>query len=301
MKCGYNRNTKKEICLDRYSMEEPISDIYEIYDQQGLGQLIVAFLRHWQTQLVAGQLLNSVVAWAQFATGMAFPILEMPSPRLPQLESKWLASLRDYLASIKASLHFGTTGLPSLEREHDGFIMEWVIQSQQFTDKEITRLNYCRLFLNAITLSDLTTTKGDKLDIGKLKGEPSLTSSHSKWMAVQQDKPSAAEWRLWRRANNLWSSEQGKLCQPLGDWLHTIAQSRIQHIAYMHHHNLFVRSRYGYLKCRSRHCTAYAETETIINWESLPHQAQPVEAHMSGAREWYVNTTTQVSPLSKHG
>ena len=68
----------------------------------------------------------------------------------------------------------------------------------------------------------------------------------------------------------------------------------------MHHHNLFVRSRYGYLKCRSRHRTAYAETETIINWESLPHQAQPVEAHMSGAQEWSVNTTTQVSLLSEH-
>jgi hypothetical protein len=184
MKCGYNRNTKKEICLDRYSMEEPISDIYEIYDQQGLGQLIVAFLRHWQTQLVAGQLLNSVVAWAQFATGMEFPILEAPSQPLPHLESKWLVSLRVYLASIKASLHLNDTGLPALEREHDGFIMEWIIQSQVH-DKEISRSKYCPLYLNAITLSDLRTAKGDRLDTRKLNGDSLLTSLTSKWMAIK--------------------------------------------------------------------------------------------------------------------
>jgi hypothetical protein len=80
-KCGYNRNTRKEILFG--PLQYGGANFRHLYDQQGLGQLSL-FLRHWRAQTVAGQLLRSVVAWAQFATGMAFPILEKPSPRLPQ-------------------------------------------------------------------------------------------------------------------------------------------------------------------------------------------------------------------------
>ena len=76
------------------------------------------------------------------------------------------------MASINALLHLDMTGLPPLEREHDGYLMVWIVQSNQFTDKEGVRLNYCRLFLNAVTLSDLTVTNGKYLDNGKLKAPP---------------------------------------------------------------------------------------------------------------------------------
>jgi hypothetical protein len=72
----------------------------------------------------------------------------------------------------KRWLHLDVTGLPPLEKEHGGYIMEWIIESDKFTDKEVVRLNYCRLFLNAFTLSDLTATNGKLLDIGKLNGTP---------------------------------------------------------------------------------------------------------------------------------
>jgi hypothetical protein len=116
-----------------------------LFDQQGFGQ-ITLFLRHWQQKIVAGQLLMIVVAcWAQFASGMASPLLETTSVSIPYLESKWLALLRSYLASINAKIHLDVTGLPPLEQEHDGYIMEWIVQSHQFTDKKVVRLNYCRL------------------------------------------------------------------------------------------------------------------------------------------------------------
>jgi hypothetical protein len=176
-KCGYNRNTKRRYYTP--PLQYGGANFRHLYDQQGLGQL-THFIRHWRQRTVAGQRLRSVVAWAQFSSGMASPILEAPSRTIPHLESKWLASLRVYLASINASLHLDMTGLPPLEREHDGFIMDWIVQSNKFTDKEVVRLNYCRLFLNAVTLSDLTVTNGKYLDNGKLKGAPSLSSSHSR-------------------------------------------------------------------------------------------------------------------------
>jgi hypothetical protein len=191
-KCGYNRNTKKEILYDP-ALQYGGANFRHLFDQQGLVQLTL-FLRHRRQRSVAGKLLQNVVAWAQFTSGMASPILETPSKSLPHLESKWLTSLQGYLASINAALYLDITGLAPLEREHDGCIMEWVVQSNHFTDMEVVRLNYCRLYLNAVTLSDLTETYGDTLDIGKLNGVPSLTSSQSQWMAVKQERPSEAEW-----------------------------------------------------------------------------------------------------------
>jgi hypothetical protein len=293
-KCGYNRNTKKEILYG--PLQYGGANFRNLVDQQGLSQLTL-FVRHWRQKTVAGRLLRNVVEWAQFTSGTATPLLEVPSIPLPHLESKWLASLRAYLASINAGLHLDVTGLPPLEREHDGYIMEWIIQSDRFTDKEVVRLNYCRLFLNAVTLSDLTATNGKLLDIGKLNGEPSLISSRSLWMAVKQDNPSAAEWRLWRKANSIWSTENGILRQPLGDWLQDLKQRRIQHFAYRAHNILFIRSRHGYIKCRSLSFNRYKETGTTVSMESIPQQAEPVEATASGLYEWIITYITKVSPI----
>ena len=293
-KCGYNRNMKKEILYG--PLQYGGSNFRHLFDQQGFGQLML-FLRNWRQQTVAGQLLKNVVAWAQFTTGMASPILETPSMSLPHLESKWLASLRNYLASINAALHVDVTGLPPLEREHDGYLMERIIQSQQFTDKDIVRLNYCRLFLNAVTLSDLTDTSGKHLDAGKLNGTPSLTSSSSNWMAVNQDRPSEMEWSLWRRANSLWGKGDGTLRQPLGDWLQDLSRRRIHHFAYKEQNKLYIRTQYGYIKCRSTHHDKFRETSKIVPQESIPRRAQPVEASMVRPTEWKVTHSTRISPL----
>ena len=256
-KCGYNRNTKREIIFGPHRLGG--ANFRHLYDQQGLGQLTL-FLRNWRQNSEAGKLLKCVVAWAQYTTGMATPILETPAVALPHLEAKWLKSLRQYLRDTNAAIQVDSTGQPQLERKHDGYIMECIVQSQQFSEKEIVRLNYCRLFLNAVTISDLTSTRGDRLDPGKLVGQPSLDSTTSKWLDVLQDKPSATEWELWTRANRLWSDEEGKLYQPLGRWIQHLPDRRIQHFAYQCHHNLFVlRNQHGYIKYRMSRSGTYKE------------------------------------------
>ncbi len=291
--CGYNRNTKKEILYG--PLQYGGANFRHIYHQQGLGQLTLC-LRHWRQQTVAGQLLKNVVAWAQFTTGMSSPILELPSVHLPRLESKWLASLRCYLASINAVLHVDTTGIPPLEREHDGYMMEWIVRSKQFTDKEVVRLNFCRLFLIAVTLSDLTVTDGKYLDNRKLQGNPSIMSSQSHWMPVHQDRPSEAEWRLWRKANKIWSRADGTLQQPLGNWIQDLLKRRIFHFAYKDHNKLFIRTQGGYVRCRLLRSNKYRETGRIVTMEQMSTRAQPVEVTMSGPNKWAVTQTTVVNP-----
>ena len=109
--------------------------------------------------------------WAQYSTGTSTPLLEDVYSTLPHLETRWLQSLRAYLAQIHANLQLDKTGVAPLERQGDEFIMDRIIASGKFSNAKIKQLNYCRMYLGALTISDLSTATGDYLDNAKLDGE----------------------------------------------------------------------------------------------------------------------------------
>jgi hypothetical protein len=136
------------------------------------------------------------------------------------MEAKWLQSLREYLRHIGGSLQLDSSYIPSLERVHDHHIMDIIIQSAKFTPKEIKTLNYCRMYLQAVTLSDITNAAGNALDMHMLAGNvDNISSSISTWHHFHQQRPYEEAWELWREANKLWSKADGKLHQPLTKWL----------------------------------------------------------------------------------
>ena len=89
--CGFNRNTSRNILFRPSSLNgggfRPFST------EQGVGQLQF-FVKHWTNTLAIGQLLRIAVALAQVNVGVGYPILDNVVPSLPNLESKWLNSMR---------------------------------------------------------------------------------------------------------------------------------------------------------------------------------------------------------------
>jgi hypothetical protein len=80
------------------------------------------------------------------------------------MEAKWLGLLRLYLRRLDARIEvLDNAYIPSLERLHDRHIMGMVRQSNQFTPKDIRLINYCQLYLQVVTLSDITILKMNKL------------------------------------------------------------------------------------------------------------------------------------------
>ena len=293
-KCGYNRNMKQEILYG--PLQYGGANFRHLHDQQGLGQLNL-FMRHWRQDNEAGKLLKVAVAWSHYATGMGKSLFEDTSTPLPHLEAKWIASLRSYLNQSQITLQVETQGIPPLEREHDVYLMEEILRSNWFTEKEIVRLNYCRLYLNAVTLSDITNTIGDRLDDSKQVGETSLMSANSKWMEVNQSKPSDSEWKLWTCANRLWSNSKGQLHQPLGKWVRDQRECRIQHFAYKYRRWLYIRNMEGrYIVCRRTGKEGvYNETTEVLEIQDVPRPSQPAEVAMTGATKWYLVHTTKVT------
>ena len=223
-KCGFNRHIKREVLYGPTHLGG--AEFSELYDQQGIGQ-VSAFLCHWRTGRLIGTLMRTLVAWANYSVGTSVSLLEDVSTPFPHLEAKWLRSMRDYLNHVGAWIELDDAGIAPVERENDDYIMDLIIQSNAFQPAQVRTLNYCRLYLGAVTLSDLTTTNGKYLDNVKLHGVMSRMSHETRWLKIHQARPAEAQWRLWQKANLIWSSKKGRLHQPLGKWLRNNDERRI--------------------------------------------------------------------------
>jgi hypothetical protein len=96
--------------------------------------------------------------------------------------------------------------------------MDRVLQSNQFTSRQIRQVDYCLLFLLVHTFSGLATALGTHIAISLFSGQPSLLSSQSTEHQIRQERPNTtAAWAVWRKACSLWcDTKSGKLHQPLG-------------------------------------------------------------------------------------
>ena len=182
------------------------------------------------------------VVWFQLSVGVDFPVFQNVTTKLPHAESLWLSSVRDFLRTINGSFQLNPTYVPEKPRDGDTFIMDHIIESTWFSNREIRVLNWCRLYLQAVFISDLSNGRGTHLDQQMYKGmighsKSSITTQHQ----FIQERPSPRGWTLWRKACLLWSTEHGKLRQPLGQWQrHTSPHRRVWPAHFVNGH-LYVR------------------------------------------------------------
>ena len=121
--------------------------------------------------------------------GTSESVLSDVTTNLPHMEAKWLSALRAYLHHVRAWIEVDDCGIAPLERENDGaYIMDLILKSKKFQPAQIRTLNYCRLYLGAVTISDLTTTSGLNLDNAKLQGHISQLSSTTRWLKIHQER-----------------------------------------------------------------------------------------------------------------
>ena len=174
--------------------------------------------------------------------------------------------------------------------------MDAILQSNQFSPAQIRHLNYCRLYLQAVTISDLTDVAGRSLDKSKLHGEPSLMSSTTTLLHVHQERPSETEWTLWRKANLQWSDPSGNLHQPLGPWLIPIQQQRNQHFAYKLPTKMIVtRTTDSFLVCQPRGHNDYVQTSVRLPFREIPLNSTPVQVKARPEDQWTVITRNSIA------
>ena len=227
-KCGFNRNSSRDflygpVCLNGGGFRP-------FRTEQGVGQ-IQYILKHWTSALPPGKAQRIAVAWSQVNVGVSWSIFDNVAASIPHFEAQWLRVLRNFLHTIDGKLRFDNPYVPAVQRYNDSHIMDHVLSSGQFTPKEIKQINYSRLYLQAITISDITKADGKSLFPGCDRGDVHNWSSKTVWHLTYQEKPGVATWKVWKRALGLFSTA-GALHQPLLHWLHPPSVQRRSWNAY---------------------------------------------------------------------
>jgi hypothetical protein len=208
-----NRNTSRSI------VHGPVllggMAIPHLFTVQGIDKLHL-FLGHLRLGDDTGKLIRIDLSYVQLLTGTATFFLNKPYSNYTWLEWGWLTSLWSFVSNTQLSFDMPSHWVPMLPRRHDLYLMDYFI-ALRLPDAVLLTLNACRVYLQAITLSDITSADGTYiLPEAKQGGHIPYRTSRLDWPL--QGRPLPADWRLWR--NSLaYLENKGKLAQPLGDWI----------------------------------------------------------------------------------
>ena len=267
-KCGFNRNTSRRVIYGPVRLNG--GGFRPFQTEQGVGQILY-LLKQWTCPLAPGRAQRIAVAWAQMNVGVSWPIFENVTSPLPHFESQWFRVLREFLSSISGVVRLDQTSVPAIQRINDSHIMDHVLSSGQFKPPAIKQVNYCRLFLQAITVSDVTSASGTHLFPGIDKGRDSDWISSTTWHHTNQGNPSVASWKQWKKALDLFSTD-GALHTPLYQWLIPVPSQRRKWRAYLEPHEnkvyLFNSGKYE-IHCRGRY--AYDFQTSAVSYKPPSH------------------------------
>ena len=275
---GYCRTTANAIIYGqkRYGG----AGFFHLYDDQGYGQ-IKLFMKLWRSPTTqAGKLLRVMMSWAQYCVGSGTPVLHDVTTKWPHFEAKWLTSLRTYLRDIGGRLQLQNHGVCKLQRMHDSFIMDIAVSSKKFGPTALKRINYCRMYLNVLLVSDISTPNGQRIDHAAYAGDRENLHSIELGHSVNQARPNEKAWADWKRCLHLVASrdEHHSLKEPLGAWI--VAPTEYAR-EWPHYYSnitdrLYRHTALGYsVHHRIRHDF---DKDTDVYIDTLPHDAIPVEA-----------------------
>ncbi len=134
-------------------------------------------------------MLRIALAWAQLSTGMGFALLEHPGLAAPHLECKWLTSMRWGLATIDGSIECAESFVVPPAREGDIYLMDAICDCRRFTGGQIKQINACRLYLQVLLLSDITTPCGTFIAMNYHTGNCNNRSNWPRIRYPRQQKP----------------------------------------------------------------------------------------------------------------
>ena len=132
-----------------------------------------------------GRLYRILLDIYQLVLGVGFHILEDTQTELPHAETNMIEFIRNQAG--ERNIHFKITGawIPRMIREGDRNLMEDFI-SLGLDQQYLRQMNYCRLYLNVLTLADIVDHKGIHLERWAWEGRRER-SSNIQW--PRQERP----------------------------------------------------------------------------------------------------------------
>ena len=221
-KLGYNRHISRDIV---HSPKEVGGlGIAPIYVLQGVAQ-IDKILHHFRKQDKIAKLLAISLQYAQLEYGTGECILNSSEFHEDDIKDTWVKSVAVFLQYCSSSIDLPSKIIFYKQRKNDEFIMN--TDKADLLKSAYQEINDCRIWLRAMTISDITTQDGIKIEKWALRGLKQCPSVY-KWQDITY--PSSKAWKSWRRFISRTYMLDNQLMQPMQEWLNVKPHIRHQHI-----------------------------------------------------------------------
>ena len=141
------------------------------------------------------------------------------------MQPTWLASIQQTLTDCEGKIHIQKEWIPPPQRHNDKYIMEEFAKRYK-RKKLLKQLNRCRMGLQAITLSDITTSTGKQICPYAIKGTRH-PHRHSTYKWPNQNEIGNKFWIIWRTCvKETFCHNNTRLKKNLKDWIEGAEQSQ---------------------------------------------------------------------------
>ena len=296
-----------------YVRSFPHSVLYGPTEQQGLGiqhPWLLQELIHLETcisELNTDSFLQESIHnnWEDLRLSLGYPgkLHEAPYERLKEcVPHTWLKTVWEFANKQDFQLF---DEFPELQkgRENDQFLME-AFTKAGFSPTNLRDLNTARKQLQVITLADITTADGQKIDPEVWEGRPPRQTWHNyTWFRKPDRLDNRRHWDLWREALDkcfiIPSSHDRRLRQPLGRWIKPYEQNWKWWYSHSEHRvyhktttNTHGRHLFEIYRPLSRRLTGQRTTGTTFERTTLRKNSKPPDATPISARQRFHNTTS---------
>ena len=135
--------------------------------------------------------------YTQLEAGVSFNLLEHTSSIIPYLTPTWITSVRQFLYQHNITVNISDTLRLRLSNQHDCCIMDSKAL-KRYTPGQQRDINLVRLYLQVLTLSDISTPDGDQIHEQYLQGNR-LEGQKIRTHWPRQSDPTSHQRRLWRK------------------------------------------------------------------------------------------------------
>jgi len=163
-----------------------------------------------------GQLLLSSITHTQLQVGSVTPFFKLAYPRYVKwIDSTWIMDVWKFTNQAKVVIDVEKHWLPCLPCKHDAALIDLALTFNLNAD-QLKSINLCRLYLQVITVSDITNATGDRLLASAMAGfRDNQRTSTLLWPDIPQ--PPSSHWNTWRVFLQFFS-RGSNLKQALGPW-----------------------------------------------------------------------------------
>jgi hypothetical protein len=183
-----------------------------LYNDQGIGQLQL-LVGHIKLGDDTGNLILFLLSHLQSAVGSDTSLFSLSYSTYERIiECNWLTSVWSYVNTANITIDIENQWLPQLARERDTMILDHAL-TLQFTTQQLRQINASRIYLQVLTISDITTADGTHIITGQ-RARDRVSNLH--WPNIRRP-TSWAAWKVFLAS----ISTNGKLRNSLGSWTGT--------------------------------------------------------------------------------